>query len=157
IMTRTLKVTLAALAAGLLILGSFSSARADDKIDPTGSWNLKVITLGRPPQESVLKVEKAGDKFVGMMMDARGRSTPLKDVQLKDDELSFRFAVPNQGREILFEYKGKLAADNYKGKGAINFGGRNITFDFTGKRMSAEALALSGAWKIDVTLEAGQK
>ncbi len=156
-MTRSVKVSLAALAASLLVFGSSINARADDKLDPTGSWNLKVITLGRPPQESVLKIEKAGDKYVGLMMNAQGRSTPLKDVELKGDELSFRFGIPQQGREIGFEYKGKLTGDSYKGKGAVNFGGRNITFDFTGKRMSAEALALAGAWKINVTLEAGQK
>jgi hypothetical protein len=156
-MMRSANLFLAVLAASLCMPVFSTPVWGEGKLDPTGSWKLLVKTPGRPTQESILKLEKGGDKFVGVMMNSQGLSTPLKDIELKGDALSFRFAFKRDGREFSFLYQGKLTADTYKGQGSLNIFGQKRTFDFEGKRMSAEAVTLAGLWKITVVLEAGQK
>jgi len=154
-MTRSLRVGLALAAASLFIPGLVTGLRAADKVDPTGSWTLSVNRPGRPGQESTLKLEKAGDKLVGVMMNPMG-STPLKDVKLKDDELSFRITFARDGREFTFNYKGKVTASTFNGKASLSVFGQNRTFDFEGKRSKGDT-TLAGTWKISLALDAGQK
>jgi hypothetical protein len=129
---------------------------AGDQLDPTGTWQMKVIRPGRPTQESILKLEKAEGKLVGVMSDAQGRSTPVKDAVLKNDELSFRITVAREGREFSFNYKGKLTADTFKGEASIVLFGQKRGGTFEGVRLKGEAL-LPGYWKFALTLEDGNK
>jgi phosphohistidine swiveling domain-containing protein len=116
-------------------LTSFSSgARADDKkLDPAGVWELKMSVPGRPAMESILRLDHSGGKLVGVT-EFRGRQAPIKDVELKGDQLSFRASFSQQGREFKFVYKGKLTADTFKGLLDADFGGRRIPLPFDGKR-----------------------
>jgi hypothetical protein len=132
------------------------SVRAEEKVDPTGTWQVFVNRPGRPAGESTLRLEKAADKWVGVMMDAQGRSTPLKDAQFKDGELSFKITVARDGREFTFLYKGKVTTEAIKGNVSINLLGQNRSFDFEAKRLKGEAL-LPGLWKITIVLEDGNK
>jgi hypothetical protein len=130
--------------------------RAADKPDPTGAWLLKITPPGRPVRESTLKLEKAGDKLVGVMTDAQGRSTPVKDAKLKDNELTFRIAISRDGREFNFDYKVTVSADSLKGKASISILGQTRSMDLEGRRLKGEDL-LAGLWKISMTLQDGQK
>jgi hypothetical protein len=147
------RIHLMIIAAGLSLPGL---ARAEDKIEPTGSWQIRVTRPGRPASESTLRLERSGDKLVGVMMDPQGRSTAVKDAKVKGDELSFRITVSRDGRQFDFNYKGKLTADTFKGKSSISVFGQTRSFDFDGTRMKGEAL-LPGFWKITVTMEDGGK
>jgi hypothetical protein len=129
---------------------------ASEKIDPSGVWQIVVERPGRPRQESILRLEKSGSTFVGVMMDALGRSTPIRDAKLDGEELSFRIKIQRDGREFGFTYKGKVTADAFKGLVSINVLGINRSAPFTGKRMKDEGL-LPGLWKITLTMEDGQK
>ena len=149
------RIYVAVAAAGLLI-GVAPSGAAEDKADPTGTWQVRLSRPGRPAAESTLKLEKAGGKLVGVMMDAQGRTTPVKDAQWKDGELSFRIVLSRDGREFSFLYKGKVAADAIKGTASISLLGQNRSFDFEATRLKGEAL-LAGLWKISLTLEDGKK
>jgi hypothetical protein len=80
----------------------------------------------------------------------------VKDIQWKDDELSFRLAIERQGQEINIIYKGKITGDAIKGKTAINFSGRNLSFPFEGNR-TKEGPTLAGLWKFDLVTESGTK
>jgi hypothetical protein len=152
-----MKGHLSAVAAlSIVIALSASQLRAQEKIDPTGTWGLRITMAGRPPNESTLRIEKAGDTLVGVLSDFRGRSTPIKDVQLKDGELSFRVVFNRDGREFVMSYAGKMTADTYKGKFTLNFLGQKRVMDFEGQRKKEEA-TLVGSWKITVVLEGGQK
>jgi hypothetical protein len=106
--------------------------------------------------EPILRLEKAGDKLVGALTDNQGRATPVKDAQLKDGELSFRTIMKRDGQEFTFLYKGKLSRDAIKGQVTANLLGRELSFDFEGKRKKEEA-TLSGSWKITLVLESGQE
>jgi hypothetical protein len=136
----------------LLVTG----AVAGEKADPSGLWQIVVERPGRPRSESILRLEKSGSEFVGVMMDAQGRSTPIRDAKLVGDELSFRIKIQRDGRDFGFMYKGKVTADALKGLVSINVLGINRSAPFTGKRMKDEGL-LPGLWKVTLTLEDGQK
>jgi hypothetical protein len=149
-------ISLAVIAIALLMSLALPAGQAQDKADPTGAWQVRLNRPGRPASESTLKMEKAGDKLVGVMMDAQGRSTPVKDARLKDGELSFRITLARDGREFSFLYKGKLTADAIKGTASISILGQERSFDFEASRLKGEAL-LAGLWKISLTLEDGKK
>jgi hypothetical protein len=152
-----LRMALASLATAILMTALSSDLRAEEKVDPTGTWGLKVMIPGRPANESTLHLQKSGDQIVGTMTDFRGRSTPIKDAQLKDGELSFRLVFNNQGREFSFLYKGKLTADSFKGTANADFGGgRKFTLNFEGKRKK-EDTTVAGSWKITLTLNPSEK
>jgi hypothetical protein len=138
----------------LIILAA--SLNAGERIDPSGSWLIVVNRPGRPRSESTLKLERSGDTFVGIMMDAQGRATPIRDAQLKDGELSFRIKIQRDGRDFSFTYKGKVTPDAFNGVVSINVLGINRSAPFEGKRKKSEG-ALSGLWRIAIALEDGQK
>lgn len=146
---------LAAVAVSLLTAATPISA-AETKIDPTGAWLLHVNRPGRPPSETTLKLEKAGDKLVGVLTDNQGRATPIKDAQLKDGELSFRVTFEREGQQINIQYKGKLTADAIKGQITFSVLGQKRGFDFDGKRAKNEP-TLAGSWRITIPLEGGEK
>jgi hypothetical protein len=154
-MKRYLTLGLAAVTAGLL---TAAASAADEKtpIDPAGIWTLNVTFPGRPAQVSTLKLEKAGDRYVGVLSSARGGSTPVKDVQYKDGELSFATKFERQGQEITMLYKGKVTADSFNGQLHLRAGGRQLDVPFKAARAKDEAI-LAGSWKITITLDSGQK
>jgi len=150
-------------ALGVILAGFDSGLNADEKLDPTGTWQLNVTRPGRPAMETVLKVNKAGDKLVGVLSDSEGRTTPVKDAQVKDGELTFRTILARDGQEFNFLYKGKLSADAIKGQVTANFLGRPLTFDFEGKRLKGDAAQkiktttanVGGNWKLKVPYKDG--
>ncbi|HXY37296.1 MAG TPA: FMN-binding protein [Planctomycetaceae bacterium] len=141
-------------AAILALLALSSRAAAEEKIDPTGAWSLKVTRPGRPPQESILKLEKNGDQLVGAITDSQGRTGSIKDVQLKGDEISFRVEVEREGQKFSFAYKGKLTKDALKGTVAAKMFGRDMNLDFDGKRMK-ENTTLAGSWHLSMAFAGG--
>jgi hypothetical protein len=151
------------LAAGLLVAGFASGLKADEKLDPTGTWQLSVTRPGRPATEPVLKLNNAGDKLVGVLSDSEGRTTPVKDAQLKEGELSFRTTISRDGQGFTFLYKGKLTADAIKGQVSANVLGRQLSFDFEGKRIKGDAAQkiktatadVGGTWKLKVPFKDG--
>lgn len=154
-MKTTIHFGFAIAAAGLFLAMGQVAARAEEKVEATGTWKVLVNRPGRPAAESTLKVERSGDKLVGVMMDPQGRSTTIRDAQFKDGELSFRIVIPRDGRELSFAYKGKITADTFKGNASISLFGQNRSFPFSGRRLKPEEI-LAGLWKITLTLQAGQ-
>jgi hypothetical protein len=151
-------VLLAALVAAAL----GSGLRSEEKLDPAGLWQLRVTRPGRPAMETVLRLEKAEDKLVGVMTDNQGRTTPIKDAQFKDGQLTFRTILKRDNQEFTFSYKGKLSADAIKGQVTANLLGRQLSFDFDGKRTKEDAAKaktptanIGGTWKLKVPYKSG--
>jgi hypothetical protein len=146
-----------ALCAVAVSFGAFqATVQAADTKDPTGTWEIRFNRPGRPPSVSILKLEKAGDKYVGAVTSEQGQTVPIKDAQWKDDELSFRVTFERQGQEFNLAYKGKVTGDALAGKVSLNILGQNRSFDFEGSRKK-EVPTLAGLWKVDLKLDSGAK
>ena len=118
-----------------LVLGFRGLASAaDDKADQVGSWKCE-YEIGGQPRTSTLTIKKDGDKLAGTMDWPNQKDAKLKDVKLKDGELTFSVErVLDDNNKFNLEYKLKIDGDKLKGKGAIVTGDEKREFDFEGKR-----------------------
>jgi hypothetical protein len=118
----------------VLVLGvSGLAGAADDKVEPVGTWKCE-YEIGGQKRTSTLTIKKDGDKLAGTMSWPDQKETKLKDVKLKDGELTFSAVRKLMGNEITVEYKLTIDGDKLKGKGAAEFGGEKREWDIEGKR-----------------------
>ena len=83
---------------------------------------------------STLTIKKDGDKLAGTMSWPDQKETNLKDVKLKDADLTFSAVRVFMDNKIPIDYKLVINGDKLKGKGAAEFGGQKQEFDIEGKR-----------------------
>jgi hypothetical protein len=119
----------AALALGLCGL----AAARDDKDGPVGTWKCE-YEIGGQKRTSTLTIKKDGDKLAGTMSWPDQKETKLKDVKLKDGNLTFSAVREFMDNKITVEYKLMINGDKLKGKGAAEIGGEKREFDIEGKR-----------------------
>jgi hypothetical protein len=62
------------------------------------------------------------------------KEAKLKDVKLKDGELTFSAERELMDQKFTVEYKLKVDGDKLKGKAAVDAGGEKREFDIEGKR-----------------------
>jgi hypothetical protein len=123
-------------AALVLGLGGLSAAQ-DKKADPVGTWKCE-YEIGGQKRESTLKVAKDGDKLAGTMTWPDQKEAKLKDVKLKDGELTFSAEREVMDQKLTVEYKLKVDGDAIKGKASVDAGGEKREFDVEGKRTKDE-------------------
>src|SRR4051794_7335551 len=119
-----------------LVLGLCGLARAADekKSDPVGAWKLE-YAIGDQQRTATLTITKDGDgKLAGTMDWPDQKDAKLKDVKLKDGELTFSAVREFMDNEITVEYKLTIDGDKLKGKGAAEVGGQKQEFEINGKR-----------------------
>ncbi|MDG3004394.1 hypothetical protein [Paludisphaera mucosa] len=120
-----------------LILGACDlTGAADDKAaDPVGKWRCS-YEIGEQKRTSTLTIKKEGDKLVGTMDWADQKDEKLKDLKLKDGELTFSAErkLPNLDDPITVEYRLKIDGDQLEGKGSTEFGGEKREWDIEAKR-----------------------
>src|SRR5215813_2477284 len=119
-------------AALVLSLGGLAVAQAQ-KADPVGTWKCE-YSIGDQKRTSELTIKKDGDKLAGTMNWPDQKDEKLKDVKLKDGELTFSAVRKLMGNEITVEYKLTIDGDKLKGKGAAEFGGEKQEYDIEAKR-----------------------
>ena len=125
-----------------LVLGLCGLARAaDDKADPVGTWKCEYM-IGDLQRTSTLTIKKDADKLAGTMSWPDQKDAALKDVKLKDGELTFSAERVLGDNKIPVEYRFTIDGDKLKGKGAVEGGGRRTEFDITGKREKKDAGAI---------------
>ena len=78
--------------------------------------------------------KKDGDKLAGTMSWPDQKETKLKDVKLKDGDLTFSAEREFMNNKFTVEYKLMINGDKLKGKGAAEIGGEKREFDIEGKR-----------------------
>ena len=117
-----------------LVLGlcGLVSAR-DEKVDPVGTWSCE-YEIGGQKRMSTLAIKKDGDKLAGTMSWPDQKEANLKDVKLKDGDLTFSAVREFMDNKIPIDYKLTVTGDKLKGKGASDFGGQKREFDIEGKR-----------------------
>jgi hypothetical protein len=118
-----------------LVVGlcGLAGAADDKKVDPVGTWKCE-YKIGDQNRTSELTIKKDGDKLVGTMSWPDQKDEKLKDVKLKDGELTFSAVRKFMDNEITVEYTLKIDGDKLKGKGAATFNGNKQEFDIEGKR-----------------------
>jgi hypothetical protein len=113
-------------------LCSFAGAR-DEKANPVGTWKCE-YEIGDMKRTSTLTIKKDGDKLAGTMSWPDQKEAKLKDVKLKEGDLTFSAVREIMDTKITVEYKLTITGDKLKGKGAAEFGGNKQEFDIEGKR-----------------------
>jgi len=119
-----------------LVLGFYGLANgAEEKkeIDPVGTWKCE-YKIGDQQRMSELTIKKDGEKLVGTMSWPDQKDEKLKDVKLKDGELTFSAVRVFMDNKIPIDYKFTIDGDKLKGKGSAEFGGNKQEFDIEGKR-----------------------
>jgi hypothetical protein len=117
-----------------LVLALCGLARAADaKADPVGTWKCE-YTIGDQQRTSTLTITKDGDKLAGTMSWPNQKETELKDVKLKDGDLTFSAERVLGDNKFNVEYKFTIDGDNLKGKGTVDNAGQKTDFDITAKR-----------------------
>jgi hypothetical protein len=106
---------------------------ADEKADPVGTWKCE-YSIGDQQRTATLTIEKDGDKLAGTMSWPDQKDAELKDVKLKDGELTFSAVRVLGEKKIPVEYKFTIDGDKVKGKGAAESGGQKSEFDIAGTR-----------------------
>ena len=116
---------------------SVTKPAAEVKTDPTavitaeGNWEYAVEN----PQGAsggTLKITKEGTVYSGVIINARfNRETPIKDVQVKGNELSFTYEVNFGGNTSTILVKGAITGDQFTGNMTM---GQFGTFPMTAKR-----------------------
>ena len=120
-------------AALLLVLGLCGLAGAQEKADPVGTWQCE-YQIGEQKRTSTLTIKMDGDKLAGTMSWPDQKETNLKDVKLKDADLTFSAERVLGDNKFNVEYKFTITGDKLKGKGAVETGGEKREFDIEGKR-----------------------
>jgi len=120
-------------AALLLVLGLCGLAGAQEKADPVGTWKCE-YQIGEQKRTSTLTIKMDGDKLAGTMSWPDQKDTNLKDVKLKDADLTFSAERVLGDNKFNVEYKFTITGDKLKGKGAVETGGEKREFDIEGKR-----------------------
>ena len=121
------------LSAALVLWFCGLAGAQDEKADPVGTWKCE-YDIGGQKRMSTLTVKKDGDKLAGTMSWPDQKETKLKDVKLKDGDLTFSAERVFMDNRIPIEYKLTITGDKLKGKGASDFGGKKQEFDIEGKR-----------------------
>jgi hypothetical protein len=116
-----------------LVLGVCGLAGAADKVDPVGRWKCE-YEIGGQKRTSTLTIKKDGDKLAGTMSWPDQKETKLKDVKLKDGDLTFSAERKVMDNTFTVEYQLTIEGDKLKGKGAVETGKKKTEFEIEGKR-----------------------
>ena len=119
------------------LLGLASVARADDKIDPTGTWKWSGTTSNGQTRETTLKLKLDGDKLTGAMVGRNNNETKIDDAKYKDGEVSFSVTRERNGQKNTTKYKGKVSKDTIKGKIETERNGQTQSRDWEAKRSTS--------------------
>src|SRR5687768_16917377 len=117
-----------------LIFGLFGLTGArGEKADPVGTWKCE-YAIGDQKRTSTLTIKKDGDKLAGTMSWPDQKEAKLKDVKLKDGDLTFSAERVVKDNKFNVECKLTITGDKLKGKGAVEVADKKTEFDIEGKR-----------------------
>jgi hypothetical protein len=117
-----------------LVIGFCGLASAQvEKADPIGTWKCE-YEIGGQKRTSTLTIKKDGDKLAGTMSWPNQKETDLKDLKLKDGDLTFSAERVLGDNKYNIEYKFTITGDKLKGKGGLTSGGEKREFDIEGSR-----------------------
>ena len=117
-----------------LVLALCGLVRADGgKADPVGTWKCEYM-IGDLKRTSTLTIARDGERLAGTMSWPDQKDAKLKDVKLKDGELTFSAERVLGENTFPVEYRFTVAGDALKGKGFVSSGGEKRPFDIEARR-----------------------
>ncbi len=116
-----------------VVLGICTLACAADKADPVGTWKCE-YKIGDQNLTLELTIKKDGDKLAGTMNWPDQKDEKVKDLKLKDGELTFSAVRKFMGNEFPLDFTLKIDGDKFKGKATADIGGQKQEYDLEGKR-----------------------
>ena len=123
-----------AILATALVFGLCGLAGAQgSKADPVGTWKCE-YEIGGQKREATLAIKKDRDKLTDTMTYRDGQEAKLKDLKVKDGELTFSVDRKLMDMTFTVEYRLKVEGDRLKGKAAADIGGEKREFDIEGRR-----------------------
>jgi hypothetical protein len=154
------------LAALTLTLGWLGSAVLAADSNPGGTWKSSFTIPDGQTIESTFKLKQDGDKLSGIVIGRNGNETPMDEVKLTGDQLSFKLTRERNGEKVTTKVVATLSGDNLKGKLESNYGGENRTADWQANRVketdgaapsasAGTATGATGSWKYTITIESG--
>jgi hypothetical protein len=107
--------------------------RAVEIDDVVGTWDLQVETANGVV-EPKLTITKDGDKLRGKSASQVFGELEAKNLELKDNVLSWEVTGSNGGFDITVKYQGKPRGNTIEGTNEFSAGDQTGTMKFTGKR-----------------------
>ena len=122
-----------------LVIGfcAFARAQSQKAPDAVGTWKCE-YQIGDQKRTSTLTIKQDGDNLVGTMSWPDQKDEKLKDLKLKDGELTFSAERRLADNKFNVEYKLTITGDKLKGKAAVVVGDDKREFDFEGKQEKKE-------------------
>ena len=125
----------------LALLMSAPAWAQNDKL--AGKWEGTTKSpQGERPTTATFK--KEGEIYTGAITGMRG-DMPLKDIKVEGDKITAQAEVETPQGALTISYEFKLAGNELKGTGSLNFGGNPFSFDVELKRAGEGAAASSNA------------
>ena len=109
-------------------------ARAENKSDPTGTWNWTNTGPGGQARTTTLKLKLDGDKLTGAVAGRNNQETAIEDAKYNNGDVSFSVTRERQGQKFTMKYHGKVTGDTIKGKIAFERDGQSQDRDWNAKR-----------------------
>jgi len=94
-----------------------------------------------------LKLKRDGDQLTGTSRFRAGTETPVTNLTVNGDEVSFQVVRERDGQEITTRYTGKWNGDAISGKVVSNWNGEDQTYDWEARRLTDA----EGTWKWTTT------
>jgi hypothetical protein len=107
-------------------------AKADDKVNPNGTWKYTAEVNGQSIDVTI-KLKVDGEKVTGTV-NVADMDSKIEDGKFKDGELTFKISREFNGNEMSIKYKGTVKGDTFKGKRDITREGQTNTREFEAKR-----------------------
>jgi hypothetical protein len=139
------------------ISGKITSRRGDEErvmdwmasrdvpvVDPLGTWAWASRGRNGEESESKITITKEGGRLAGSI-GARGEETPIEDVQLEGDVLSFKVTRETDRGAFSANYSGQIDEDIFKANVGMTFGDRTFNRIIVAKRVLPEAIP-AGTW-----------
>lgn len=112
--------------------GGTGGADAPKGASVAGTWKWS-LEVNNNTINNVLKLTQDGEKVAGTLT-ANDRESKVEEGKIQNGEITFQTTRERNGDKFVIKYKGKVDADEIKGKAVANIGGDDREFDWNPKR-----------------------
>jgi hypothetical protein len=111
-----------------------------------GMWQWKFTMPDGGEVSPRVRFKTKDDHLSGTSRFRAGSETPLTNIVLKGNDVSFDVVRKYEGETVTTHYSGKLNGDSIKGRITSHAGGEEQTYDWDAKRL----IGIDGAWRLYV-------